>query len=264
MKRGCGTVVLILAAAECCLGQKPGFSVQPGFQYGKAAASTLNSEDLYQFGFTLDLNRQTGGEKYWQADHKYPQMGLQMAGRFFPESTILKNTFTLIPYLEFNVWKTNYGTLQIKHGTGLAHVSGDLKSSEQLLLGSQLNAATMIGAGYQFRSKSALELKIGVLASHISNGNLIRPNAGLNSWLTYVNLIYFPKGKLDTHPIVEKELPTKRWRMRAGTAVGFSRLQKRRKPHRAQSATQPAGFLSAQHPLPHWCRIRSRKIDLKK
>lgn len=221
MKRGYGTAVLILAAVEFCLGQKAGLSVQSGFQYGKAATSTLNSGDLCQYGFTLDLNRQTGGESYWQADHKYPQMGLQMAGRVFPNSDVLKNAFTLIPYLEFNVWKTSFGTLQIKHGTGLVYVLGNLKNPDQSLLGSKLNAATMLDAGYQLRSKSALELKIGVLVSHISNGNLVRPNAGLNSWLTYANLVYFPKNKLNTRLSFVKQVPIKRWRFRAGAAVGF-------------------------------------------
>lgn len=221
MKRSYGTVVLILAAVEFGVGQKAGFSAQPGFQYGKVATLALDRKKIQQYGFTLDLNRKTNGESYWQADHKYPQMGLQMAGRFFPESNVLKSAFTLIPYLEFNVWKTNFGTLEIKHGTGLAYFSDDLKIPDQSPLGSKLNAATMLDAGYQFRSKSAIELKIGVLASHISNGNLVRPNAGLNSWLTYVNLVYFPKNKLNTRPTFEKHIPTKRWHFRVGAAAGF-------------------------------------------
>ena len=229
MRRGYGTVVLILAVTKVCVGQKAGFSVQTGFQYGEVATTTQDRKESQQYGFTLDLNRQTNGESYWQADHKYPQMGLQMTGRFFPESDILKSAFTLIPYLEFNVWKTNFGTLQIKHGTGLAYVSGNLKSAEQSLLGSRLNAATMLDAGYQFKSKSAIELKIGFLASHISNGNLIRPNAGLNSWLTYANLVYFPSHKLNAQPIFEKELPTKRWRFRAGVVIGFYDYRKEEK-----------------------------------
>lgn len=227
MNRGYGTVILLLGAVELCLAQKPGFSVQPGFQYGKVTAAGLDGKASQQFGFTLDLNRQTSGESYWQADHKYPQMGLQLTGRVFPDNDVLKSAITAVPYLEFNVWKTNFGTMQIKHGTGLAYVLADIEGASQTLLGSKLNAATMLDAGYQFESNANFELKIGVLASHISNGNLVRPNAGLNSWLTYANLVYFPKGKLGTRPIFEKQLPAKRWRLRAGAAVGLYDYEKK-------------------------------------
>ena len=203
--------------------------MQPGFQFGKAISSSLDNRLTRQHGFTLDLNRQTSGETYWQADHKYPQMGLQFSGRVFPGNDALKSTFTLIPYLEFNVWKSSLGTLQIKHGTGLAYASGDRGTLEQPFLGTKLNAATMLDVGYQFKSKPAFEIKIGTLASHISNGNLVRPNAGLNSLLAYANLSYFPKGKLEARRPPEKITDFKRWRYRMGAAVGFYDYEREQK-----------------------------------
>ncbi len=226
MRRKYGLVVLLVVTGGVCMGQQPGFSLQPGLQYGKIISSTTENNENRQVGFVVNLNRQTAGESYWQFDHKYPQVGLEGAVRFFPENPFLKSAFTLIPYLEFNIWKTSFGTLQIKHGTGLAYVTGDLKSTSQLLLGSQLNAATMLDAGYQFKSQSVLELKIGASVNHISNGNLIQPNAGLNSWLTYINLVYFPKNKQNARPTFVRQLPGKRWHLRLGAGLGFYDYQK--------------------------------------
>ncbi|WP_373511533.1 acyloxyacyl hydrolase [Persicitalea sp.] len=219
MKCCCKLGILLLIASE--VSGQGGFSIQAGFQHGNAVTSHQNSDPAQQYGFTLDLNRQTSGEKYWQADHKYPQIGLQLAGRFFPGNRILKNNFTLIPYLEFNVWKSDLGTLQVKHGTGLAYVSGDLLNSDQPLLGTRLNAATMLDLGYQFKSKTALEIKVGALVSHLSNGNTVQPNAGLNSALAYINLAYFPGNKLDVRRPLAVITDFKRWRFRIGSAVGF-------------------------------------------
>lgn len=223
MKRGLMyALVLLFLSTKFCFGQATGLSLQPGFQFGQAIVPEgQDKKPFQQYGFTFDLNRQTNGKSYWQADHKYPQMGLQFAGRFFEKTQGSKSAFTLIPYLEFNVWKSAFGTLQIKHGTGLAYASGDWKSGDRTLLGSRLNAATLLDLGYQFGSKSQLEIKAGALLSHISNGNLVQPNAGLNSVLAYVQLMYFPAKKLSERLPFEKQTPSRRWGLRVGTAAGF-------------------------------------------
>lgn len=227
--RGLWVIVLIALIAEYSLGQttypQGGFSVQPGFQLGTSFAADA-IPTFRQYGFVLDLNRQTSGRNAWQADHGYPQMGLQLAVRGFPGTEFLHQVLSIIPYLGFNVADSKVGRWQIKHGTGLAYVAGDFEKLKRSPLGSRLNASSLLDLGYQFKINSALELKTGMALSHVSNGNLIRPNAGLNSWLAYGQLVYFPKGKLESRIMHERLTSFRRWRYRLYVAQGLYDYQK--------------------------------------
>ncbi len=202
-----------------------GFSVQPGFQLGTSfAADALPT--FRQPGFVMELNRQTSGRNAWQSDHGYPQMGVQIAVRGFPGTAHLHQVFSLVPYLEFNVAESKVGQWQIKHGTGLAYVRGDFEKLLRTPLGSRLNASSLLDVGYQFKTNTPFELKTGMAVSHVSNGNLVRPNAGLNSWLAYGQLVYFPRGKLEGRIPHERVTDFKRWRYRLYVAQGLYDYQK--------------------------------------
>ncbi|WP_373330746.1 acyloxyacyl hydrolase [Salmonirosea aquatica] len=199
---------------------RQGLSIQSGFQ-GGASFSTDKIPAYRQYGFVLEINQQTSGEKYWQADHRYPQMGLQISARGFPGTSGPGSVFVLIPYLEFNVAESKVGQWQIKHGTGLAYVTGDFERMQKVPLGSKLNASSILDIGYQFKTRARFAGKVGIVASHISNGNLVRPNAGLNSWLGYGQLVYFPFGELPTRIPYKLATDFRRWRYRFYLADGL-------------------------------------------
>ena len=222
MKYGAWVIGLIALTLNQAFGQAPagGFSVQPGFQVGNSFAAD-DIPTFRQTGFVLEINRQTAGQNPWQAAHGYPQMGFQFAVRGFPGTDHLHAVFSWVPYLEFNVFASKVGRWQIKHGTGLAYVAGDLEQLKRSPLGSRLNASSLLDVGYQFKTNTLFELKTGMAVSHVSNGNLVRPNAGLNSWLAYGQLVYFPKGKLESRIHHERVTDFRRWRYRLYVAQGL-------------------------------------------
>jgi hypothetical protein len=220
-------IVLILFFADCPVFAQPGISIQGGFQFGKMLTEKKHENQLL-YTFTLDFSKQTSGEKYWQADHKFPQMGLQLTGRKFLSDQNLDLALSIIPYLEFNVLKSGFGTIQIKHGTGLAFVSGDFTDKNKSYLGSRLNAATMLDLGYQFNIGVRFNFKAGASLSHISNGNLVRPNAGVNALLPYLQLAFYPAGKLNPTIVRRSFTAFRKWHYRVQLASGFYNYQKDR------------------------------------
>ena len=224
MKYGWLIMGLITLALGRAFGQadypQGGISIQPGFQLGTSFAAD-DLPTFRQYGFVLELNRQTSGRNPWQADHGYPQMGLQLAVRGFPGTNHLHQVFSLVPYLEFNLGKSKIGQWEIKHGTGLAYVTGGFDQLKRPPLGSRLNASSLLDVGYQFKTHSSFEFKTGMAVSHVSNGNLVRPNAGLNSWLAYGQLVYFPRGKLESRLNHEPMTDFRRWRYRLYIAQGL-------------------------------------------
>jgi len=180
-------------------------------------------------GFTFDINRTTDGSKYWQYDHNYPQMGIQLMARDFDKNSPHHLTFSVIPYLEFNLLKNNSGTLQIKHGTGLAYAAGKKSNNENSLLGSKLNASSIIDFGYKFNTGKQLNLKPGILVSHISNGNLVSPNKGINALFAYLQLSY-NLSSIKVELIQQEKITiTKRWRQEYRLSFGLYDYVKKEK-----------------------------------
>jgi len=196
-----------------------GFSVQAAPLFGTHLRKGYFFSDNIS-GLTLDLNRRTNGKAYWQGDHRFPQMGLQLMYRDFDDA-LFRNTISLLPYLEFNIARSHRTCLQVKHGTGLAYVAGLTLSGDNSALGSKLNASSIIDIGLKISATERLHIKPGLFFHHISNGNLVNPNAGLNTLFVYLNFIYFPKGSSVVYFPFEKIIPEKKWGTEFRISCGF-------------------------------------------
>ncbi len=133
----------------------------------------------------------------------------------------------LIPYMSFTLWKSNYGTLRIKHGTGLAYATRPyhaLSNPDNLLIGSKINASSMIEAGYEIKLSSHWALEAGASLSHTSNGRIIAPNQGLNSYSGYGSVIYRYSRMKNAAPSPDSSMRNgtpKRWRYRLAGLIGM-------------------------------------------
>lgn len=197
-----------------------GLSYQAGLLSGFILKGKLNKEKSILGGY-IDINRKTTGKKYWQADHNYPQMGLNISVTELNNYDQLKFSYAAIPYLEFNLTDGPMGQLQVKHGTGLAIVTGKIDGSDDQLIGSRLNAASILDLGYNYTEGGNYAIKMGLRLSHVSNGNLVNPNSGINSLALYLQLNYFP-GQMQQKLIpYEKNTSFKRWSREGRISTGL-------------------------------------------
>lgn len=211
-------IILTLIKLTSAFPQKH-YSYQLTADYGTILGTNAPKSNIS--GISFDINRQTSGGNYWQADHNYPQMGLHVNARNLNDYTSLSYAISLIPYLEFNVLRKSVGTLQIKHGTGLAWFFGKLDAEKMQPIGSRLNAASLIDVGFHFTSLKNLEIKPGIVLMHQSNGNILTPNNGLNTAAVYFQGRYYPNGKLKERTTVKTETDFKRWRPEVRFTTGF-------------------------------------------
>lgn len=211
-------LIINLTLINSVISQQLSYQVSPILGY-KFQKNSFFSEPI--LGFTFDLNRKTTGEKYWQSDHRFPQMGLQFMLRDFAENSPHRFTFSLIPYLEFNFFKSQTGILQLKHGTGLAYVAGQNSENINTLLGSKLNASSIIDVGYNFFKGKHLDLKPGLMISHVSNGNLVNPNKGINAVFAYLQLKYALSTRDNQVIYNEKINVSRKWRPEYRLSLGI-------------------------------------------
>lgn len=212
------TVCYFVIKFTYCFAQEP-LSYQLAVDYGSILGAENSSNNIS--GLSFDINRQTSGKSYWQANHNYPQVGLNVNLRNLNNYTSLSYSVSVVPYLEFNVLKKPAGTVQVKHGTGLSWIFGELNANKEQPVGSRLNAASLIDVGFHFNSSKNINFKPGLLLTHQSNGNVISPNKGLNTAAVYFQARYYPNGKLREKVSVKTETEFRRWRPEIRLTTGF-------------------------------------------
>lgn len=211
------------------------FQSSLSFQYGNFVShkSRRFAPNEPQFGLFYELSKPTTGERYWQYAHGYPTMNLQLGLRTFGNFEVYGTAITLIPSLTFNLKKWKHSNLFIKHGTGFAYITRHydaVVNPENVIIGTRLNASSIIQVGYNGQLTPDLQLSAGALVQHYSNGQLVLPNAGVNIAAIYTAFTF---GATTDKTMLKSYEPYKRkqrFHYRAGYSLGlfdFDRQTKR-------------------------------------
>lgn len=145
-------------------------------------------------GFQVNLGIYTVGNKYWNRYYNYPRIGLGYYHSGLGNSDIygkLNAFYTYIdrPFLTLN-HKLNFGN---RVSLGLGHISKkfDLYSnSYNVVIGSNLNVFIQYNLDGTLRITPLIQMKMGLSFIHSSNGNIKKPNNGLNLITTSVGIQY--------------------------------------------------------------------------
>ena len=137
----------------------------------------------YTRSFSLEYGWQTLGGKEWQQVCKYPRFGIGTQYLYFLNRDELGSPFSLYTFYDGNYyWSKNFQVTS-RLGAGIAYgfkpwsadnpLSGDLFST-------RMNAFTELGLGVALRIKQYFILEPGFRFHHFSNGNLRKPQRGIN------------------------------------------------------------------------------------
>lgn len=201
------------------------------------------------YGVSLDFVKKTTGKKYWQYAHNYPDMGLSATWRTLGNPAVYGQVYSVVPYLEFSLFRSKAGAFRLKHGTGLALATrtyDPVKNPQNRLLSTVLNATSMIDAGYRFFLSGKWELKPGAVIYHYSNGGFRLPNAGINAGAVYLGLAWHASGREPERTAFETIRDFKKWRYRLSGAAGFYDFRKG-DPPAAEVNPQLSGMVFFQH-----------------
>ena len=236
-------IVIAFLKIGICSGQKH-FTYQLGIDYGSILGAE-SYEGRNVSSVFLDISKLTNGEKYWQADHKYPQMGITLNSRNLHNYKSLSHVFSVVPYLEFNLLANKFGVLQVKHGTGLAWFTGEFNSVYEQPIGSRLNAASFIDLGFELNFGKHLKFKPGVSLYHQSNGNVLLPNNGLNTATVYLQGRFISNTKPIERQAKDTKINLKNWTHEVRLTSGLSQYNKELKALKMNF--QLLGMIGFQH-----------------
>jgi hypothetical protein len=146
-------------------------------------------------GAEFSYIRPTHGEKKWQRDYHYPEIGLTFIYINFGNPALLGNGFSVYPFINFHV--THKRKLDLRFKAILAPAPGfvtkkfdRLENHKNTVLGTHLNGY----AGYRLIAiiplGKNLRMETGIGISHFSNGGTRLPNLGINIPTAEIGIAY--------------------------------------------------------------------------
>jgi hypothetical protein len=134
----------------------------------------------------------TDGSKDWHQMYNYIEYGFGAYFASFNEPKHLGNAMAIYSFVYSPIVSWGKFTLKNDLVIGLSYVQKhwSLNNVENISIGSHLNCFIQEGFLLDYKISNHFQLALGVNVSHISNGATKRPNKGINSLSSQLNLRY--------------------------------------------------------------------------
>lgn len=171
---------------EAQVSPKPAYTLTPRLHYGfiwNFAEEVAHLSNQHMPAFELDLTKQTRGNKEWQREYNYPQVGYSLMYYAFDKQKPVGNALLLFAHAGKNFYKTRRTNFQWRMGFGLAYVKRGYDEEFNLrnnVISQKINFTINGQLNYNIRISQNVLFNMGFGLVHISNGSLKLPNFGLN------------------------------------------------------------------------------------
>jgi len=147
----------------------------------------------------LRFAKQTLGQRTWQSDFGYPEVGLSFIYGDFGNKRDLGHSFAMVPDVSLNTLSDKLFSFKIRFGLGLGYFTNPYEideNTENTYIGSTLANMSLAAFTFQYKLSGKMFLQYGINYYHCSNGHYQVPNVGMNLPGFKLGLKYFPLGKL--------------------------------------------------------------------
>jgi len=171
--------------------------IEAKIHYGFIYAHHLELElfNAHFPAFEISLQQLTFGKHKWERAFNYPIIGLTFLYSGLGYNPYLGQSFALMPFINFPLYKHNRFTLGFRLALGIGYLTqrfDRLNNYKNLAIGSHLNAAVNLMIEARYRLSYALTVSGGISLQHFSNGSLKLPNYGVNAPLINLGIAYRP------------------------------------------------------------------------
>ena len=210
-----------LIIAAICLGIAP-------LLFGQTEQQNVNTSSYFSpeivLGFTTEANSnfperglQSGiffnfgwhnksNEKEWSKQLNYPKTGLSFGFTDYGNSEKLGQSFSLMPFAEFKIFKR----WNLHSGIGISYMNtkyDEVKNPYNQAITTHLNWSFRAFMYYDLFKVDKLNWKIGLGYNHSSNGHTRLPNQGFNSFLASVSAELSLKNDMSDEPLDRTKSP---------------------------------------------------------
>jgi hypothetical protein len=201
------------------------------FHYGKSLKHTPkfqpdfpNNTIAAEFNVGVNVN----GKQHWHHRYRFPEIGGAFIYMDYGNTEIFGRGMALFPYISFPVVSLPRYKFQIRFGSGLALLSKTydvINNPTNNVIGARLNSTTQ----FKFINNIKLSEKWSMLAAlsfiHFSNGNVQKPNLGINAVTGNIGLQYHPNDNPRTYEADSAKPYFKRFHAVVKTAIAINEGQ---------------------------------------
>lgn len=141
----------------------------------------------------VDAIVNSNGNKKWHRNYKFPQLGISLNYYDFGNNNVLGKGIGLYPFMVLKLANKNNFNLNFRYGAGLAYISEIYKPTNyptNIAISTPINILIDFRVNVSYNINRYFILESSLIANHISNGAIKKPNYGLNSVGIGVGLTY--------------------------------------------------------------------------
>lgn len=172
---------------------------EPEYMVGKIIPNYLNKFPSTTLHQTVSLSVgsfKTKNLNSWAKYYNFPQTGFNVSYSNLGNNKIFGHEFSALTFISFNVFNKIKKPYYLKIGIGAAYFSthfDSITNPTNVDVGSPITWSFMAGAYKTIIEKGGLNLKLGLVFSHASNGHTQLPNFGINSALISLSSQFYKK-----------------------------------------------------------------------
>ena len=171
-----------------------GGAVHTGFLVNHHNNMRILNEKIPYF-YEIYVAKTTHGEKAWHSFYRYPQYGVSYIMFDLGSPSYLGKAHGVYPFMRFFVTDANKtASLNAQFGAGIAYMEkifDRFDNYKNMAIGTRFNAVLSLRTEGRVRIAEPLYLSGGLGFSHLSNGTVKKPNAGLNYVTVYAGASYY-------------------------------------------------------------------------
>jgi hypothetical protein len=170
--------------------------IQSNYIIGKVIFSHKSDQFLYKNPLSienLEFKLKLSEKKKWHTIYNSPEIGFGVSYIDFGNKEILGNAFGIYSQLKVNMFEIKRFSLQYELISGLAYMNKHydlITNPDNLLIGSSINYYFGIKSEMQLRLSDRINLTGGFVLNHFSNGRLVMPNRGINTYSFMAGIKY--------------------------------------------------------------------------
>ncbi|MDF1673806.1 MAG: acyloxyacyl hydrolase [Vicingaceae bacterium] len=173
--------------------------LEPEYMIGRVVPNYLaNFPNTHlQHGLALSIGSfKTDTSSSWAKYYNFPQTGVSLFYSNIGNNKIFGNEFSAMTFVSFNVFNRSSKPTYLKIGIGAAYFDtyyDSITNPRNVDVGSPFTWSFQAGAYKVISEKDGMNLKLGFVFSHASNGHTQLPNFGLNSALLSLSAQFYNK-----------------------------------------------------------------------
>ena len=148
------------------------------------------------YGFSLYAGNNFTGNDYWHRYWKYPSYGFELSYDYI-DNGVTGNKLGALFFIRPSFYKTERLSLNVYLGLGVSYFSKIYHKTynpHNTYIGSHINALINLGVQADYFVSEYMALTAAAKFSHSSNGQMFRPNFGLNFCQFEVGCEYYLNG----------------------------------------------------------------------